>query len=443
MRSLTMMLLSSFKYWGALVLLITTFAASRAQIVSEGESNRLDSLLIRQAYAGIADFFAGKEFALKNSRPSREKINNFQAAKEFYLSTIKNITAVNSLAKERIALLVDQNLKYAKDYDEALAGKQATDFYKNFMELAQGHDKSGALKNYYLAKHFYARHRRGILQWIAMTLDECRQKFAQKEYDEAYALVQQIEAKAKPASLLEDYRIEIKFLKRKIESELARIKTEREFFGQPDLPEHSWFVYAGGNFALHGRSKNVRWAILRLSTLTGDILEQYNYVFDARTRWGFGFSGEGIRAISRKLQIGINLIYNYYSYNITRIEGQSLNETFNYFLGYRAASLNLSYFFRPQVGLRPFLAFGGGMTQIKRKQLDEPRGIVYCCTPERVPEKQITTSFLTMDTGLDYVPRAKSRIVYKFFMGANYNLHPAQLLSRMTFASGFKIGVGF
>ncbi|MGH7491880.1 MAG: hypothetical protein ACREOO_05750 [bacterium] len=439
-----MTLFNSFRsITGACATILMSFASVEAQVVSEIELARLDSFMIAEDYPYIVTFFEFREQEIKKQKFKKHEIEGFASIQSSYLNTVRNLTAVHDVPADRMALLLERFTKFPMDYSEEGSGPQAARYYERFLLLLQNNEKSEGLKNYYLAAHFSGRHRRSVSSWITAALAETRHKYEQRYYEEALALIRQIELRAQALYLPHQERVQIKFLKEKIEKSLAKMHWEKEHYGRTDLPQRSWAAFVGAGFAHNLGIEDVTWRIRPVTPFYQEQLMSYDFVFDVSRKWTAGLAFDVGRALTKKLQMNVHLSHFTYSYKADRTNKQRGIDYLDYKVRQSIAHLELNYYLQARVGTRPFVGLGVGLARASRDAIDEPSGIFFLNIPERTKGERVNTPLLMTGIGLDYIPRADSRFLYKFFMGANYNFEKSQLLSRVNFVSSVKIGVGF
>ncbi len=427
----------------ALVFLLITFTESAAQIIAERTWDRLDSLLAKGNFPQIIDFFAAQETRNQNLKLSRKDQIAFDMSKSSYLSTIKNIADSDKISAERAAVLQERIKANAKDFDVEAAGETAAAYFSKFNNLLASSNRGEAFKNYYLARHWLAKYQRNAVREFETVLAQSAQRLVEKKFALCSRLLQQAETKAQARFVGKEYRSRIQRMKRQLEKSRVDTRIENELFGRTALPKYSWSLLLGGQFMGNLPINDVTWNLTALSPIYRDSLYSYDLVFDLFQDSGFGYSLALTHSVSNKVQIEVQAARSRFDYQLTRSSNRNGIETTNFNIDYYFGHLNFNYFLRSQIGIRYWAGAGIGYAQARRPQIEKDRGISGCCMPERSRAEQVRTLLFTPGAGVEYVPHASSRLSYRVFFGANYNLERSQLLSRVNLYSNLMAALRF
>lgn len=425
------------------VLCLIIFANCKAQIISERILDRLDSLLVKENFAEINSFFASQEVRIRSSRLSDKGKGDFEILKSSYLSTVKNIVDSDKISAERAAVLHERIKANAKDFEVEVAGEAAAAYFAQFKTLLANSKRAEAFKQYYLARHWLAKYQRNAVQELEALLAQSEKRLAQKKFAPCSLLLRQAEIKASARFIAQDYRSRIKRIKQRLDKSRADTRIENELYGQAGMPKYAWALQFGGRFVGNLRINDVNWNIIALSPIYRDSLHSYDLDFDLNQESGFGYSVALTYNLSNKVQIETHAARSDFAYQITRSSTRTGIEQTNFNVDYFSGHLQLNYFIRSQIGIRYLAGAGVGYAQAQRPQIEQDRGIYDCCNPERVRAEQVRTVILTPGAGVEYVPHASSRISYRVFFGANYNLKQSQLLSRVNLYSNIMAALRF
>lgn len=438
-----MRLSARFIHFTALMLFFITLAHSNAQIVSERTLDRLDSLLVKGNFAEINGFFASQEARNQRSKLSDKSKGDFEILKSSYLSTMKNIADSDKISAERAAALHERIRADTKDFGVEVAGEEAAAYFAKFNSLLASSNRAEAFKNYFLARHWLAKYQRNAVHELEALLAQSEKRLAQKKFAPCSLLLRQAEIKASARFVAQDYRSRIKRMKQRLNQSRADTRIENELYRQTVTPKYARSILFGGRFMSNLRINDVIWNLTALSPIYRDSLHSYDLGFDLNQESGFGYSVALTYNLSNKVQLETHAARSDFAYQITRSSTRTGIEQTNFNIAYFSGHLQLNYFLRAQIGIRYLAGVGVGYAQAQRPQIEQDRGIYDCCTPERVRAEQVRTVLLTPGAGVEYVPQASSRISYRVFFGANYNLKQSQLLSRVNLYSNIMAALRF
>lgn len=438
-----MRLSARFIHFVAVVLFLINFADSNAQIISERTLDRLDSLLAQGDFAEINHFFASQEVRNQSSKLSDKGKGDFEMLQSSYLNTMKNIADSDKISAERAAALHERIRANIKDFDVEVAGEEAAAYFAKFNSLLASSNRAEAFKNYFLARHWLAKYQRNAVQELEALLAQSEKRLAEKKFAPCSLLLRQAETKAKVRFIAKDYRSRIKRMKQRLNQSRADTRIENEFYGQTVTPKYARSILFGGRVMGNLRLNDVNWSLIALSPIYRDSLYSYALGFDLHQESGFGYSFALTYNLSNKIQIEAQAARSDFAYQITRSSTRTGIKQTNFNIAYFSGHLQLNYFIRSQIGIRYLAGAGLGYAQARRPQIEKDNGIYECCNPERVRAEQVRTVLLTPGAGVEYVPQASSRVSYRVFFGANYNLKQSQLLSRVNLYSNIMAALRF
>ena len=427
------------------LLSVSSYACS--QILAAHEMNRIDSLIFLMKFEQVSQFIRMKDSEIKNINFSKEDFEEYEAIKSSLIKLIQLINSLNLRNDHDINLLIEQNKKFSSNYTENYVGQRAAEAYRKFLILSDQNEKIKALKYYQIARYFKNNHFIMNKKKIEKLLRFAETLYSQRKYSEAHKIIQVITPLIENYSVYSHYLEPYRFLKEKIENKVHSDRINKKFWGQTGINPYFSVISISVHSILIDKinehtilESHYAPEISSAHYINIHPEDETLYAKQIRTNYTVGLSLDAKFKIQKRMQLGIRFGFGQYTRNFISENTWS----FKYKVDYWSAELNGYYFLREEIGLRPYIGLGLGVSDFKPKATVVP-GVVMNQLLEHVfytlARENDTLQNMIIEFGTEYISSPRSKLLYKFSLPVYLYSKEPEYVGRINF--GVRLSVGY